>query len=172
MTPDQFLARYKVRCFYHFTDERNLDSIRNVGGLFRHAELLRRGILVPAPGGNDWSHEADARVGVDEYVHLCMISEHPMEWQARQEGRIVKSKFLQVDPQVIKVEGVRFTSDVSNKSGVQLLTLEEACDTMDFSVIFDKTDWRDSEIQARRKIAKKYEFLVPMDIPKNLITGL
>ena len=37
MTPEQFLERYRTRCFFHFTDSRNLDSIRQVGGLLRFA---------------------------------------------------------------------------------------------------------------------------------------
>ena len=172
MTPDQFLTRYKARCFYHFTDSRNLESIRQLGGLLRFAELLRREVPIPAAGGNDWSHEADARVNLDEYVHLCFFSEHPMEYRAREEGRIVQSKYLEISPDVLSYEGVRFTLDVSNKRGVELLTLTKANEVMDFSVIYDRTDWRDLAIQERRKMAKRYELLIPTDIPVELISGL
>ena len=170
--PEQFLSRYRARCFYHFTDSRNLDSIKQNGGLLRLAELRRRGAVIPAAGGNDWSHEADGRLGLDEYVHLCLFSEHPMEYRAREEGRILQSRYLEISPDVLSVDGVRFTPDVSNKNGVALLSIEEANKVMDFSVIYDRTDWRNPEIQERRKQAKKYELLVPIDIPLNLISGL
>jgi hypothetical protein len=172
MTPDQFLARYRTRCFFHFTDTRNLPLIRASGGLLRLAEARRRGIAIPAPGGNDWSHEADARVGLDEYVHLCLFAEHPMEYRAREEGRIVQSTFLEISPEVLNIDGLRFTADVSNKRGVELLTLELACQVMDFAVVYDRTNWRDPTIQERRKMARRYEVLVPADIPLKLISGL
>lgn len=140
--------------------------------MLRYAELNRKGIQVPAAGGNDWSHEADAQVGLDEYVHLCLISQHPMEYRAKQEGRIVQSRYLEISPDVLRINGIRFTRDVSNKRGVELLALAEATEAMDFAVIYDRTDWRDPATQERRKIAKRYELLVPADIPVQLISGL
>jgi hypothetical protein len=171
MTPEQFISRFGVPFFFHFTDLRNLDSIRALG-LLRYAELRRRRLEVPAAGGNDWSHEADTRSGLDEYVHLCLFSEHPMEYCAKAEGRIVQSRFLGISPEVIWHEGIRFTDNVSNKRGVELLTLTEASERLDFTVIYDRTDWRDPEIKARRKVAKRYELLVPSDIPTDIIFGL
>jgi hypothetical protein len=171
MTPEQFIAHYKVQCFYHFTDVRNLHSIRQAGGLLRLSELRRRQIEVPAPGGNDWSHDADTRLGFDQFVHLCLFPEHPMEYRAKENGRIVESRFLQINPAVLKCEEIRFAPDVSNKKGVLLLTLAEACAAMDFVVIYERTDWRDPQIQELRKQARKYELLVPMDITLTMIMG-
>lgn len=169
MTPDQFISCYNVSCFYHFTDIRNLNSIRQHGGLLRLSELRQRQIEIPAPGGNDWSHDADTRIGLDQYVHLCFFSEHPMEYRARQDSRIVESVFLQIDQKILNCEGIIFCPDVSNKSGVPRLTITEACEVMNFSVIYERTDWRDPKIQERLKQAKKYELLVPMDIPLSMI---
>lgn len=140
--------------------------------MLRLAELGRRNIAIPVAGGNDWSHDADARVGLDEYVHLCLFSEHPMEYRARGEGRLVQSRFLGVSPEVLHIDGIRFTADVSNRRGVELFTLDQACEAMDFEVIYDRTNWRDPAIQERRKVAKRYELLVPTDIPLELISGI
>ena len=46
MKPSEFIQRYKVRCFYHFTDTRNLPSIRANGGLLRLSQLIARKIAV------------------------------------------------------------------------------------------------------------------------------
>jgi len=172
MNAKDFRKRFSIACFYHFTDRRNLPSIKAHGGLMALSELNRRGVAVPAPGGNAWSHDADAIAGVDDYVHLCLINDHPMEYRATQEGRIENSVYLQIAPEVIELEGIMFAPDVSNKSGVKLLTLEEALTAMDFEVIYTRTDWRDPAIQARRKVAKKYELLVPRQVPADLIRGL
>lgn len=169
MTPKQFILKFGVKCFYHFTDHRNLPSIRTNNGLLSLAELRRRNITVPAPGGSKWSHEADTRVGLDEYVHLCLFNEHPMEFRAREDDRIKRSVFLEIYRAILLVEGIRFTPGVANKAGVPLLSLEQAVEVMDFQVIYERTNWRDPAIQARRQIARKYELLIPRNIPLKFI---
>lgn len=172
MTPDEFLRHWRIGCFYHFTDMRNIDSIRTAGGLHSLAELARRNIQIPAPGGNDWSHEADEFFGLDEYVHLCLIAEHPMEYIAKKDGRITYSRFLEIDADVLRNHDVRFSPGVSNKSDVPILTLEQAIGEMDFEVLFTRTNWRDPVIKERRKAATKYELLIPRSVPIAKIRGL
>jgi hypothetical protein len=60
---------------------------------------------------------------------------------------------------------VRFTSDVSNKSGVAILQPEETIEEIDWEVLFTRTDWSDPEIQVRRQAARKSEILVPEFVP-------
>jgi hypothetical protein len=172
VTPGEFVQRFGVQSFYHFTDRRNLDSIRNVGAILRLAELNRRGIVIPAPGGNDWSHQADARRGLDEYVHLCLVPQHPMKYVARQERDIQETRFLGVATSILNVAGIRFAPAVANRRGVPFLTLDEAVTQMDFEVVYRRLDWRDPAIQARLKSTRKYELLVPADIPLQLVRGL
>jgi len=165
MTNDQ----KRISFLYHFTDRRNLPQILELGGLYPLAELRRQGVVVPAPGGNQWSHDADAMKGMDEYVHLCFRPKHPMEFRAREEGRIIDSVFLDVHPEVLQWEGVLFTPDVSNKSGVQRYAMEKAEELIDYEVLYTRTDWRDPAIQQRLQQAEKCEVLVPRFIPLDLI---
>ncbi len=81
---------------------------------------------IPAPDGNEWSHVANGMRGMDQYVHLCFRATHAMEYVARQEGRIGDTIFLQIHPEVLQWEGVKFTPDVANKAGVQVYSMEEA----------------------------------------------
>ena len=167
-TGDPF-RRYAVTNFYHFTDRRNLALIRKLGGLFSLARLMEMGVQIPAPGGNDWSHEADEGKGLDEYVHLCFKNNHPMEYAARQDGRIKEPIFLSIHPEVLEFEGVKFTPDVSNKSGVHIYPLADAHGMIDFEVLYTRTDWNDPVIQERLQQAEKCEILVPNGIPLKLI---
>lgn len=161
----QFLIRYRPSFFYHFTDLRNLPTIRQHGLLSLH-EIRRRGIQIPAFGGNALSHELDKRRGLDRFVHLCFLNEHPMEYVAKvKEHRIGETKFIRVSCDVFQRDDILFTDGVANSMGRSLLNLEEAVATMDFEVIYDQTDWKDPEIQKRRNIAKKYELLIPRSIP-------
>ena|SRR2546425_5238712 len=170
MTNSDQLRRIAV--LYHFTDRRNLKLIRESGGLYPLAKLKEKSIEVPAPGGNEWSHNADEMVGMDQYVHLCFRPTHPMEYVARQEKRIGGTIFLQIHPEVLQWKGVKFTPDVSNKSGVQVYSIEEAREMIDFEVLYSRTDWRDPEIKQRLQQAEKCEILVPERIPLELIRNL
>jgi len=155
-----------VRGLFHFTDRRNLPSIKTTGGLFSHARLKEMGIEIPAPGGNDWSHQADAYKGMDQYVHLCLRPTHPMEHAARVDGRIVSSIFLSIRTDVLQIEGARFTAGVSNKADVEVYSIEEAMGIIDFDMLYGGwKNWSDPEIQARLQKVEKYEILVPDHVP-------
>jgi hypothetical protein len=159
----------RIPVLFHFTDRRNLEFIRKHGGLHPLAELRRKGIDVPAPGGNEWSQDADGLKGMDEYVHLCFRPTHPMEFVARAEGRIIDSIFLNVHPEVLQWDGVLFTPDVSNKSGVQAYPIKQAAEMIDYEVLYTRTVWTDPSIRKRLLQAEKCEVLVPRLIPLELI---
>jgi len=166
------LEKYKINAFWHFTDKSNLELIKEHKGLLSLGELERKGINVPISGGNQWSHDADKIKGVQEYVHLAFIQEHPMLYIAKQEGRIPNPVWLKIDSSVILKKGVCFTSDVSNKTEVSTLQPEEAKETIDFDVLFTRTDWTNPEIQVRRQNAKKSEILIPNFVPIEKILGV
>jgi hypothetical protein len=159
----------RIPSLFHFTDRRNLPTIRQLGGLYPLAVLREMKVDVPAPGGNQWSWDADEMKGMDKYVHLCFRATHPMEFRAREEGRIVDSIFLAVHPDILTWDGVRFSPDVSNKSGVPHYPVQEALDLIDFDVLYTRTDWRDPSVQQRLQQAEKCEILVPGLIPLEMI---
>jgi ssDNA thymidine ADP-ribosyltransferase, DarT len=162
----------RIAFLYHFTDRRNLALIRALGGLYPIAELERRGVGIPAPGSDAGSREVDRRRNLHRYVHLCFKSNHPMEYVARQEGRIGDTIFLQVHASVIQWEGVKFVPGMANTNEIGLYTMEQARDMIDFEVLYSRTDWRDSHVQRRLQAAEKYEILVPRAIPLDLIRNL
>jgi hypothetical protein len=172
MPPSDPFRQHKVKAFYHFTDKQNLASIRKQGGLLSLAELRRRKIVVPKPGGNQWSHDADAMSRVDDYVHLCLRESHPMEYQAKKNGHIGDTVFLEIDPDIRHQAGVMYAPDVSNKSGVTLIAINEALKKIDYEVLYTKTDWNDAAIKARLQLAGKCEILVPKHVPLTFIRNL
>jgi ssDNA thymidine ADP-ribosyltransferase DarT-like protein len=162
-----------IRNLFHFTDRRNLPSIKTVGGLFSYARLKEMKVEIPAPGGNDWSHEADAYKSMDQYVHLCLRPTHPMEHAARVDGRIASSIFLSIHTDVLQIKGVRFTAGVSNKADVESHSIEDAIGILDFDMLYGGwKDWSNPEIQARLQQVEKYEILVPDHVPINRILNL
>ena len=163
--PDPFL---RIRYLWHFTDRRNLDSIRE-HGLCPLATLRKKGIAIPAPGGNQLSHDLDATLGLDKYVHLSFVTRHPMEHSAKSDGRIVDASLLRVDRTVLEWDGVLFAPDIANKTGVTTCTLREAVGGIDFDGLYSWMDWKVPELQTRRQQAERCEILVPRTIPLELI---
>lgn len=148
---------------FHFTDTRNLPSIAE-HGLLSLRKIHERSLQDVAFGGNDWSHEADERVGLDSYVHLCFRNRHPMEYRAKNDRRIEESKFIKVNPDVLLFPDVKFCLDVSNKKGVSCIDPEAFIEMADLKVLYTRTDWSDPVIQGRLRAAEKYEALVPSSI--------
>lgn len=162
LTPNPF---DQIRYLYHFTDRRNLSSIKETGGLYSTAKLHEMGIETFHPGGNEISLESDRKFGMDQFVHLCFNTNHPLEYLARQDGRIQRTAWLYVDPAVLNREGVLFTPGVSNRTGMERVAISDAADMIDFEVLYKRTDWSDPAIYARRQAAERCEILVPNTVP-------
>lgn len=160
------MAAQRILWLNHFTDSRNIGLIREMGGLYSRASLAETGREF-FPGGNNWSSDADARFGMDQYVHLCLKTNHPMEWIARQEKRIERTTWLWIDPAVLELEGVMFSNGVSNKSGMEIVSIAEAVEKelIDFEVLYTRTNWRDPTIKARLDHAEKCEVLILHHLP-------
>jgi len=165
------LGKYKFDGVWHFTDRSNIESIEKNGGLLSLGALERRGIEIPVPGGNQWSHDADKTKGLHEYVHLAFIDDHPMLFISKQEGRIKDPVWLKIKSEILLEEDVLFCSDVSNKSGVPILEPKQAKTQIDFDALFTYMDWKDPEIQTRRQAAIKSEILVPNIVRNDMILG-
>lgn len=151
------------QAFYHFTDIRNLDSIRR-NGLLSHAELIRRGID-HVPGGNDLSHELDARHGTDDHVHLCFRPKHGMRDQIVNEGRIATSCWLRIDPAIVLLPNISVTLDNAAMNGIEPLPLIEALPLLDQQILYDYADWHDPVMQQRLTAAERCELLIPNHVP-------
>jgi hypothetical protein len=157
--------------FYHFTDRRNLDSIR-AHGLLCTAELRRLGMLPNVvTGGDANSRASDTRNGVDKYVCLCFTTGHPMRHVAANDERKLDPVWLQIDPAVITLPGVMVTNAPSNQNGVVPHAANTGLGVLDLEIIYKWTDWTNPVFKARIAIADKYEVLVPGSVPIGRILG-
>jgi ssDNA thymidine ADP-ribosyltransferase, DarT len=167
MELDAFLttvrASKQFNHFYHFTDKKNLESIR-ARGLLCTSELRKLDILKDVvTGGDAASLASDAQNGVDQYVCLCFTKNHPMCHVAS--GRGVDPVYLSINPDVIKEKGVMITDAPSNQAGVVPQPASVALDNLHLDTIYQWIDWKlHPEAYDRRIIAEKYEILVPKQI--------
>lgn len=157
---------------YHFTDEANFPSIAT-NGLLSKQRMRAEGWWPPlATGGNTLSHDLDTFRGIDPYVSLCMTRNHPMKYLAQKDGRLPNPRYLGILPEVLKIEGTRIAFGVANANGVEILSVEEAVEKLDVSVLYERTNWSDPAIQQRLQVAEKIEIIVPNVVPVGLIAGV
>lgn len=126
----------RIRTLYHFTDRRNIPLIRERGGLYPLAELEAAEVEVPVAGGDEVSRFTDRRSNVHRYVHLCFRDKHPMEFRAREEGRIKQTVFLQIKPNVLQWSGVLFCPMMANSNDAKFYTIDDARSMIDFEVLY------------------------------------
>lgn len=172
MTCEEFIRVMRaghVHCtLYHFTDAANLASIRRYG-LLSKQRLHACRITPDRPGGNDLSRRLDANCGIFDFVSLCLTRNHPMEYAARQDGRILDAHYLRIDANILMLPGVKFAFGVANAAEARVVDLTEALPDVDAEVLYRRTDWHDPEVQRRLRAAEKYEILVPQAIPPEMI---
>lgn len=90
-----------IKKLYHFTDRDNLESIIKNGGLYSWADCDEKGISILKPGGGDLSRSLDARDGLQYYVRVSFVKDHPMMFVAMNEQRISNPVVLEIDPEVV-----------------------------------------------------------------------
>lgn len=82
----EYLKLKRIRCFYHFTDRQNLNSIKRMGGLYSWHYCVNNNIKIPNPGGDNFSRRLDVRNGLQDYVRLSFCNDHPMAYRLLQDG--------------------------------------------------------------------------------------
>ena len=163
----ELVEKHRILWLYHFTDVRNLDSIKRHGGLLSWWRCRQRGIVIPAPGGNPGSQRMDEAHGLQDYVRLGFNTSLPMMHVARREGRIRDARILRVDPSVIYLETTRFSDVNANDRDARLGLDIEAFERIAFGLATGRR-WEGQE----EKRLFQAEVLVKGHVPLDLIRSL
>lgn len=172
ITIEQFVAALQKnrRRLFHFTDARNIPSIRE-HGLIPTREINERGFEV-ITGGDDGSLYMDQQKGLDAYVSLSFCRKHPMSHVAKEQGRIDEVRILTICPSVLLRPDVKFADQVATANAAKIAPPEEMIPLMDLNATYQWLDWKTADGKARRDAAEKWEALVPGAIAPDLIFGL
>lgn len=98
----QVLENNGIKYLYHFTDRRNIPSIKRHGGLFSWHYCLKNNITIPCQGGDYDSRELDKKYGLEDYVRLSFCDDHPMAYRLQQSGSDIITLKIKVDVALLK----------------------------------------------------------------------
>lgn len=159
----EILNRETITEIYHFTSINNLQSIIKEGALLSINQLKEKGLENSVNhGGNILSRNLNGQRGTLDYIKLSFRKKQPMAYRLEREKHLI---FFIIDPSVILLEHVLFTSENSTaitcetKKGLEGLLL------IDFESIKDGMAWQDKI--KKRKI--QAEILVPDRIEINKV---
>ena len=100
MKLQETLNYYGITSIWHFTDASNLESIKQYG-LLSLTFLEQEKIHVHCYGADRLSHNLDINLGLDQFVHLSLIKEHPMQYVKTRAGLIPNPIWLEIDTSVL-----------------------------------------------------------------------
>lgn len=106
----QVLDNNGIQYLYHFTDKRNIPSIKLHGGLYSWLYCKKNNITIPCQGGDYDSQELDKKYGLEDYVRLSFCNDHPMAYRLLQSGSDIV--ILRIKADVALLKGTLF-SDIN-----------------------------------------------------------
>ncbi len=151
---------------YHFSDRKNLESIRSLGLLSKR--IMDSIDVSYHPSGSTQSRESDERSGVLDYVSLSLTPDHPMKLAALRDGRISKAEVLRVNPAILSFDQIFFCPTMANRKDAEILLLDEAVEKgmIDFELLCgDRTDTDPKQLDRLRRC----EILVLNCVPSSFI---
>ncbi len=157
------LRKHNINTVWHFTDISNLKSIKKYGILSLH-EIVEKSIDAHF-GADDLSHSLDRRSGLDKYVHLAFIKDHPMYHNALKRGSIDHAVWLEFDLSILLDSDAMFSDVVANKNGAKMYTLDKVEKKIDFGKMFHNDFWTKVE-------ARKAEIMIPERIDMSYLKAI
>jgi hypothetical protein len=154
-----------IKKFYHFTDSENINSIIKNGGLYSWYYCLKNNIYIKHPGGSSLSRDLDILKGLQNYVRISFIVDHPMMYIAQRRQMTYSPMILEINTDVIFEMKTIFTTQNATKNGVIASGSLETFKSIDFS-LFKKNYLELSEIEKSYYMA---EVLVYEHIPLRYI---
>lgn len=114
------LDKHGITKLYHFTDRDNLESIIRNGGLYSWSDCEKKGIKISKPGSGQLSRQLDSRDGLQSYVRVSFVMQHPMMYVAMNEGRISNPVILEINPEVVYWDGTLYADRNATKNGANV----------------------------------------------------
>jgi hypothetical protein len=155
------LRRNNISVLYHFTDAANLNSIREHGLL--SASCLNQQSLNATMNSDEKSRAIDKQKGLENFVRLSFNNENPMQYIAKNEGRISRPVMLQIKLEVVSKQDVLFSDcNATRHDAIQSCSP----DVVRFNIVKAPNQFG---VKAELQRFFQAEVLVPSPVPPNMI---
>ena len=162
------LQQHGITKLYHFTDRANLPSIRANGGLYSWYYCQQNNITIPKPGGSPTSRILDQGKGLQNFVRVSFVKDHPMLFIAQNDGRITSPVVLEINVELIYKKATRYATQNAAKNGITAETTFEKFNSIKFPLLRR----RYFDLSAEEKPFYQAEILVLEKIPLEYITNI
>lgn len=161
-TPLSALFMSKGVKLYHFTDEGNIESIKETGLVpWTEAQKIDGAKLT----SNELSRQCDMENEVADYVRLCFRKDHPMLYIAKEDGRIKKEAWISVSLEILDVKGVKFCN---KNAALKNADIRESPEHLRWDLITIDTPFK--YVPVEKKPFLQAEVLVPKKIDAKYLT--
>lgn len=159
------LEKFGITSIYHFTDKANLPTIERYG-IQSLKNILKFQIDVKHFGAEELSHNLDQRKGLDQYVHLAFIQDHPMYYIAKARGNLQNPVWLEIDSSILFDDDTLFCDKVANQTNARIFGIDKVSQNIDFDAMLYDIDF------TTRKEARKAEIMAFGSIHPSKIKGV
>lgn len=158
---EEYLEKNGVQYFYHFTDKRNLASIKQHGGLYSWSYCKKHNIAIPYAGGDEISRKLDSFHGLEDYVRLSFCDNHPMKHRLYEQGYDLV--LLKVNVDVALINETLFSdinaTDNNHQRGASLDDLKK----VDFKAVNSKYLRSTDELFKKHQAEVLVKTFIPID---------
>jgi len=165
MSINETLNMHGITSIWHFTDKSNLKSIEEYG-IQSLYNIIKNNIEVSSFGADELSHDLDKKTGLDKYVHLSFVKDHPMYHVAKRRGSIITPVWIELDLSILFNLDTRFSDQVANSNGARIFSKKDILKYIDIPNLFNYNDfWSGVE-------SRKAEIMACNSINNNKIKGI
>lgn len=157
MNLQETLNYYGITSVWHFTDRSNLESIQE-HGILSLSLLQQNNINVSCYGANQLSHDLDRQKGLDKYVHLSIIKDHPMQYIKKRNGEIPNPIWLEIDVSVLFENKSGCCKEVANKSFAKCYDIQKIAEVIDLKMLLNHPPARHPVKRAELIVANKIDY--------------
>jgi len=162
MSIRETLSNFGINSIYHFTDKANLKSIEKYGiqSLFN---IESKHINVSHYGAESLSHDLDRKRGLDKFVHISFIQDHPMYHVAKKRNTIITPVWIELDLSILFDDRTLFCDKVANQNNANIFKLKKIFKYINFETLVYEKDF------SKKVEARKAEIMINDSININLI---
>jgi len=164
MNTISLLESYGITSVYHFTDKSNLENIEKYG--IQSLKNLKINNIQSTYGANELSHNLDRQKGLDRFVHLSFVKDHPMYHSAKKRGNLITPVWIELDISILLNDKTFFSDKVANSYGAKIFKIDDILKYIDIQNLFNYNDF------LLGKETRKAEIMVNNYIPTNKILGV